>query len=404
MKKKYWRFSIILKPFLLFVANVAVFSYAMFQGGFVSWFLFYSVLVISLLSLSIMFVRLNRIHIVREMEPGVAAANQLVRVRLTLTRPFIHPFCFIRIKDIIPDEVVKGRVQEQGALFFFSLHKKLTYEYTLDHVQRGEHPFYFVEVAAGDLFGFFEKRKYVKVPSTLIVYPYYHQLKDWTVHSSGGQDKGLSFSRSFEEELSFAGVREYIPGDRITSIDWKHSARTDQLVTKQFESFSGETTFLLFNHYIEDKKKEVFERQIELCASLVNFFYEKGILLGFIGIENKTEYFTPSSLLDHYQTIYYYLAKAKEKNTRIDGEVGVEEQLRGCTAVIVTSIFSISFLHYLETLAAKNIHIIVCFTRGTSTTDMESRNIRQVQQRGIKVYQFTETFFKEQGEGSQVQE
>ncbi|UTW70466.1 DUF58 domain-containing protein [Anaerobacillus sp. HL2] len=38
-----------------------------------------------------------------------------------------------------------------------------------------------------------------------------------------------------DDITSVAGSREYVPGDRLTSIDWKVTARVNKLMTKEFE-------------------------------------------------------------------------------------------------------------------------------------------------------------------------
>ena len=114
------------------------------------------------------------------------------------------------------------------------------------------------------------------------MFPRYLNLEDWKVGSMGGQEKKVSFTHSIDTELSLSGVRKYIPGDRLTMIDWKHTARQNELITKQFSQSEDNDCVIIFNSFVEHKRKNTFEKQVELGASIVDYFYNRKGRVGFL--------------------------------------------------------------------------------------------------------------------------
>ncbi|OLO26673.1 hypothetical protein BTR23_22260 [Alkalihalophilus pseudofirmus] len=380
-----------MKPLFLLLLNVMLFAYAMFQGGFVSWFLFYSIVVISLLSISVVLFTFQRIEVQRTINANTLRANDEVKVVVHVKNKLIHPFCFLRVKDVLPRELDMSDHVNNSALFFLSFKKTLSYHYTIRHLPRGEHRFREVEVFIGDMFGFFERKKTIKVDTTVLVFPSYQSLKSWNVHSSGGFGESVSFAHSLEEELSIAGVRHYIPGDRLTSIDWKHSARSEKLMTKEFEASQGEAFHLFFNRYIGKNSKEAFERAVELTASIAEHCYESHNALSFASIGKESEVLFPDTTLEHYQSLYYHLAKVKgEKDQFLPTEGSLLEPYRNGTIIVVTVSLNQQDYEWFQYLRAMNIQVIVCWV---SSQTEEQSYVQSLRMQRVKVYQFTDEKF-----------
>ena len=55
------------------------------------------------------------------------------------------------------------------------------------------------------------------------------------------------------------GVRDYQSGDRVSWIHWKSFARTQTLMTKEFEDRRSQELILV----LDERPSEVFEEQVE---------------------------------------------------------------------------------------------------------------------------------------------
>ncbi|MDE5416214.1 DUF58 domain-containing protein [Alkalihalobacterium chitinilyticum] len=379
------------KPLFLLLLNITLFAYAMFQGGFVSWFLFYSIVVISLLSISVFLFTFQRIDAYRTLSADTLRAYDDVEVEVFVKNKLIHPFCFVRVKDQLPQGLEASHDVNNSALFFLSFKRTLDFKYTIEKLPRGEHCFREIEVVIGDMFGFFERKKTVKVETTVLVFPHYQSLKSWSVNSGGGFGESVSFAHSLEEELSIAGVRHYIPGDRLTSIDWKHSARSEKLMTKEFETSQGEAFHLFFNRYVGKSAEETFERAVELTASIAEHCYENQNALSFVSVGTDTEVLIPDTTLEHYQMLYFHLAKVQGgKEQFLPTETSLLEPYRNGTIIFVTVSLNQKDYEWLQYLRAMNIQVIVCWVSGQVE---DQQYVQSLRMQRVKVYQFTDEKF-----------
>ncbi|MDQ0208470.1 DUF58 domain-containing protein [Alkalicoccobacillus murimartini] len=251
------------------------FAYAMFQGGFVSWFLFYSVLMVGLfIMVSVLFtIRFSPERVIKQ---KTLYAGEHVEVEVVLRKKVFQPFIYLRIKDLAPSQV--GSVSGEEAMFFFSFSKQLSFRYDIHSLKRGIHTLEKMEITTSDFFGWFERVHTIHVPTKMTVFPRYKQLGDISTLQSPQHISGLTAKPSFrEEDRSLAGVRNYVPGDRMTSINWKQSARRKELMTKEFETHEGQATILAFDAYASKKSYEEFERVVEQVASITSTFLQSQV-------------------------------------------------------------------------------------------------------------------------------
>lgn len=108
-------------------------------------------------------------------------------------------------------------------------------EYDVEYVRRGRHAFGPVGVTATDVLGLLERRFVLPAPGELVVYP-----PAWRL-SSGAE---ATLRRLYEPGRSnqrdeFDRLREYAPGDPLRDVDWKASAKRDELVVAEFAGRSA---------------------------------------------------------------------------------------------------------------------------------------------------------------------
>ena len=272
VKRLEW-FRPYLKLVFLLIFVLAVFSYAMFQGGFVSWFLFYSVMTVLVCTTLIAIYPFRVKRVERQASKEILQAGEKLTIKVTIHKRAIQPFFFVRIQDVIPRNL--GKYEENGCLFFFSFQRRLVFSYTVSDVKRGSHTFGKLTLVFGDLFGLFERTSTIDCETKVVVYPHFQKLKSIPAVGKPRQLEGMHIRQSLEEDRSLAGVRQYVPGDRLTSIDWKQSARSSHLMTKEFESYQGEGVVVAFDSYCNLASERKFEQSIELAASLLATFTEK---------------------------------------------------------------------------------------------------------------------------------
>ncbi|MFL6517632.1 MAG: DUF58 domain-containing protein [Bacillus sp. (in: firmicutes)] len=304
--KKVWKFLLLLFLILL------TFSYAMFQGGFVSWFLFYSFLPFAIYCVTISFYPLNELEVTRILPKSDYNAGEPIKVEVIVKRAKSFPLFYLLIEDHISDSLkFATQGKKPKALLLPGLKREFSYEYVIDELPRGEHVFDSFTLRIGDPLGLFEKEKKFMLEDKIIVYPAYTDLlyRPYENH----YDQGLTASRErVQRDTSMAsGVRDYQPGDRFSWINWKASAKRNVLMTKEFEQRQSHDVFVVMD-CVPDKR---FEPVVSFTASLLRAILKKGAQTGLLTISSERASFPIRGGEQHLQQLFYHLAKIEAKSS-----------------------------------------------------------------------------------------
>lgn len=253
----------------------ALFVFAMVDGGFLSWFLFYFYVVLFVYEIVTWFVALRGVYAERTISAARLSAGQTLQVTVTLQHHGWWPLVWLRIRQELPR---KWRFLTQGTSQvvqpFWARQVMQTYEIT--GVQRGVYVLGNTLLESGDLFGLVRRRRAFLHHHEIIVYPSVVAVRGWG--GTRAEESGLRqpTRRRAEESTNVLGVRDYVPGDRLSRIHWPASARRGMLQAKEFElHVTGELLFIpdlsnasFVNH------EDLFELAMTITASLMKYSYE----------------------------------------------------------------------------------------------------------------------------------
>ena len=107
------------KLFILFLLFASTFCYAMFQGGFVSWFLFYSFLPFALYAFLFAFYPLKNLTAERRLSQGQYKAGDQLEAFVVLKRKWPFPIMFMIVEDCLPDSLGKNRGSAEAKQLLF---------------------------------------------------------------------------------------------------------------------------------------------------------------------------------------------------------------------------------------------------------------------------------------------
>ena len=183
-------------------------------------------------------------------------------------------------------------------------------------------------------------------------------------HSIRNMTKGTIASplNIVKDTTMATGVRNYQAGDRVTWIHWKSFARTQTLMTKEFEDRRSQELFLI----MDGRDSEIFEDLVELTASILKEALEHQADWHLMTTGAETSIFPFIQSEEHLHNALVHLAKIKPFG-RADGSSAVMEsppQHGGGTVVITANpdwAFLQSILHSLKNDG------INCLLRGCET-------------------------------------
>lgn len=249
---------------LILLAFSAMLLFALLQGGFVSWFIFYAFLPVVIYMLLILLYPLKSVHAVRHIHNTRLFAGDTLHVRLDLKRKRMFPLILVTVHDA-PVETSDGRAVQGRKAIFFWMTRERSVTYSISGLKRGGHRLSTLHLQAGDPFGFFHRTVELECPSFLLVYPKVRPLP----FDEAGIGTGSAIRPMSDVDMTqISGVRAYQPNDRLSWLDWKSSARTNRLITKQFEPEREmhASVMLVSGPDVEDM---LFERSVSFAASLV---------------------------------------------------------------------------------------------------------------------------------------
>ncbi|MBP2241749.1 uncharacterized protein (DUF58 family) [Cytobacillus eiseniae] len=299
------------KLIVLLLLIVITFSYAMFQGGFVSWFLFYSFLPFSLYALFLSFYSMNQFEVKRTFHKNEFIAGESLKVTITLKRRVAFPLFYLIVEDCINNQLFFSQQGNRSKSFVFpGFQKEFTWSYEVEKLPRGEHFFQAIRLRTGDLLGLIEKENYIQLEDKMLVYPSYENLIYKTMENQ--YDQGMTASRErVQRDTSMAiGIREYQPGDRFSWINWKATAKRNEMMTKDFEQRQSHNVYILMD-CAPDRR---FEAIVSFSASIIKAILLKGAHVGFLSSASERTAFPVRGGESQQQQLFYHLAKIKDNS------------------------------------------------------------------------------------------
>ncbi|KOR84743.1 hypothetical protein AM233_12025 [Bacillus sp. FJAT-22058] len=355
------------------------FCYAMFQGGFVSWFIFYSFLPFSVYTLILLFYPLHDFTVERKVNKRECQAGESVEIALTFTRKNRLPLLFMVVEEELPQKM-EDRGLQRKIIIFPGFKRTFSTSYTLENLQRGEHSFQLIRFWIGDFFGLVEKEVIYSSPLKITVFPRYHELAYSDLDRVFNQGAVVSTKKTQREHSVVSGVREYQPGDQLSWINWKATARTSEIMTKEFEVQKNRDVFIM----LDERPSDLFEESIEMAASIAHAMLKKGMEIGYVSRGSRL--IIPAAAGNKQKRkIFYRLVKEEPGVVNALNE-NVRKGILPANAAVIFIVSDLT-LEKVDILSAfrPNQGLMLCVKKQADLTDEERFSISTAVSRGIKV-------------------
>lgn len=345
---------------LLLLAGVGVlYAYAMFQGGFVSWFLLYSFLPFIIFSILFALYPIQLWKVERIIDSHkMYEAGDTVKVQIQITRRFPFPLYFLMITDTF--QVGQGK---KKVVRFPFMKRKILITYNIDELQRGEHFFENITALSADFFGFIKKQHCFKVESKLVVYPKRQRLNLFFLEKHIGEGalaRGLDYRK---ETMVPTSIREYQRGDRLSWISWKATARKNTLISKEFEIMEDHQYVIWMDRY-HLISHDSFEKIVLYSASLLDELYKAGhpVTLFSTGEGEDRSIFSAKKSVEWMNQVLYHFAIVKNDSPHMLHQFVEKDKAalpeRG-TIILITDNITPHFLEWMKRLASNQRKVVV---------------------------------------------
>lgn len=352
--KNFWKLIV-----LIFLV-ILTFSYAMFQGGFVSWFLFYSFMPFALYGLGLSIFGLGKITVKRTLAKQELNPSEKLLVKVQLLRSSSFPLFYMIIEDQISDEF--GNPLNIGSAKIFItpyFRRKIEFEYRVEGLPRGVHHFKTIHIKTGDPVGLLEKQIYLPTSQEkVIVYPRYEELVYRPINNSFDQGTQATSDKTQRDASIPVGIREYQSGDRFSWINWKATAKRNVFMTKEFEQYRSREILII----MDCAPDRSFEEIVSFTASIIRAILKKGVQVGLLTSSENRAFVPIRGGEVHQKQLFYQLAKVADNSPVrleevLDGESVLTSQ--NASFLLVTSQLSKSLVEKASYIRSKKGSITI---------------------------------------------
>lgn len=320
---------------------LVTYMFAKFQGGFASWFLFYSSITFvsyQVLAYLLMFATLQ---VTRELDRNRLSAGDDLVVTVRLRRRIWFPLGWNMVMEPLPDKLA-GQFHAHQQIIFPWFKREVVLQYVIPGLPRGYYQLKDCVVAGGDFFGFIQRTKNFPLANDFLVYPAFKQLSHWPAGDGKLSGNVLVTHRRSDDVAAVRGVREYQRGDRLSQIHWRASARGLGLKTKEFEHQAMNQVVFFLDlekaHYPQHDER-LFETAVSLTASLVHYTSRRHYYYGLVAQQKERIHIPPGNTQAHFFRIFDQLARVMPEGvdafSRVVGRQALEYP-QGTTLTVIT--------------------------------------------------------------------
>jgi uncharacterized protein (DUF58 family) len=226
-------------------------------------------------------------------------AGQTVRAVVELENEKITlPSFSLRVEAVQPKKGPAGAILETPAFFpYIRKQERESQSVPMTFPRRGLYRQEAFRIVTRFPFGFLQKARRLDLKTEAVVYPSVEPTDDLRDVLPGLQGAIESMTKGPGTDLY--ALRDYVATDSVRHVHWKASARSGSLMVREFTRDDDCRVLLVLDPHVRppigeanqtavpgedsgpNRGAEIFERAVQLCASLAWHFYERNALLQF---------------------------------------------------------------------------------------------------------------------------
>jgi len=164
----------------------------------------------------------------------------------------------IQLENLFPFKIILQIVDELPIQFQkrdFNLQKilkpkeKSIISYELRPIERGEYHFGNLNIYASSVLGLVARRFRYSANAMVPTYPSFIQLHKFELLSISNnlQEYGVKKIRRIGHTMEFEQIKEYVAGDDIRTLNWKATAKRNQLMVNQFQDERSQAVYTVID-------------------------------------------------------------------------------------------------------------------------------------------------------------
>ena len=328
----------------------------------------YIIIIVSLVSLISVYLNIRKIEVSIDRRNHLLSVGEQIDKRISIRNLSVIPKTLILATDITT-------IPEYTSSFALGLTTKgyRSWRSTDYARQRGVFEMGPIEISTTDLLGIYRATTQHGEIDKIMVYPKIYDLRNFNIGTSQITNEGTSRKKSNILSPHASSVREYAYGDSLSRVHWKTTARTNRLMSKEFDVGSSNEVVILNDldksvqcGRLDDSTDEL---SISVTASLTKSYTDSHTPVGFLSHGNDRYYITPGIGSSHFDRTMQTLAVAKPGNGKKLQQVITEERniwFNHSSIIIITPSSEKEWVTALSELSQFNTSITVIMVNAKS--------------------------------------
>ncbi len=242
MKKFFTSLYLQQRFFIALGILVVLFVFAFFFNRLIDYLKigFFIIIVLLIVDILILYSSKNTIKARRNL-PDKLSNGDKNPIELLVTN-FYGMTVNIKIIDELPEQF-----QERDFKIIDQLKKNSskTFSYSVRPTERGEYHYGSLQVFVSTAMGFAQRKFSFNEAAMVPNYPSFLQLRKYELMAFTNKlrDYGLKKIRKIGQTMEFEQIKDYVQGDDVRNINWKASAKRNQLMINQFQDEKSQPVY-----------------------------------------------------------------------------------------------------------------------------------------------------------------
>lgn len=329
---------------------IITFTFVYYYGGKVPNMFFYTVLVLPIVSFTYMLIGYFMLKYEQSLDNDLIFKGDKVTFTVNITNRsfFILPYISI---SLLND---KGGVIQKHKINNISLQPFSKREVSVDYIYkyRGDFKLGVSTIEVQDFLGIFKFTLKNKNPLYITVYPQIIDIDEFYLSSGYLSDNVSSIGGGQEDISTIEEINKYNYGDSLRKIHWKLTAKTNELMIREYEKIGSRSAILILdlqsNNFELEKNAAIEDKLLETTIAILRYCIYNDAEVKLIYDSKGINAINYSNSLD-FQKAYEVLAKVEfNQKTSFKDIIESEVNCNIGKADIIIATFNINYILYEE--------------------------------------------------------
>lgn len=236
---------------------------------------------------------------------------------------------------------ISGEVAKPLITSLFSMEREIISK-TITAKYRGLYDLGPIDIEISDALGVFTRKSRIYSDTSIKVYPRVHKVERINLKSMQSYGTLSTKQKTFEDNSSLSDLRRYSPGDSIKRINWKVSAKKNDLLVKNYEMTGSAATYIFLdfkkNCYKGENIRDLEEKAVEAASSTISYLLNNSVSIEMY-INSARAYYTKGRDIKELVNFMDILCEIKTDGNKTMKDV-LEKRIRliskGSSIIVIT--------------------------------------------------------------------